>query len=304
MNGWLPAAAAVGRPSGFIQQRHRALRCPPASWVELLQRGYCNSAAHLCLTQGNRIPEREGRFSVLTDAWHIMLPLIIFLNRPFAGYIYHIKALMKQSSGRQDVLAEFENTSSPYLGAREKPGSSLHHIWLHEVRRSLPSLKHLYWLLKQHLAKWLPVLKQWVTFNCLTLSKAFTCFNTTCCSCSQKGFFTFKPVQGQICNKQLLTAKRVTRKHTILCWGTPKCVVAVELLVVSGFHAARDWALPCYCCVENFNCAHEPHGQQGEEAAQLLSCQLHAAIHWPIIHHRCDSAALQPLAQPQCNGSL
>lgn len=120
-----------------------------------------------------------------------MLCLIIFLNPSFAGYIYHSKTLKKQSSGRQDDLVKYENTFSPYVGGREKLGSSLHHIQVHQVRQSPHSLKTFgpcacigYWNCI--------ILKQWVTLNCLRISKVFTCFNTTCCCCSQRGFFTFK----------------------------------------------------------------------------------------------------------------
>lgn len=45
-----------------------------------------------------------------------------------------------------------------------------------------------------------------------------------------------KPVQGQSYNKRLLKAKQMTREHTILCWSTPKLLLLLGFVVVSGFH--------------------------------------------------------------------
>lgn len=59
------------------------------------------------------------------------------------GCIYHIKALKKQTSGRLDDLANCENTVSPYLGGRQKLGSSLHHMQLQRVTEAFTLWKHL-----------------------------------------------------------------------------------------------------------------------------------------------------------------
>lgn len=117
--------------------------------------------------------------------------------------------------------------------------------------------------------------------------------------CSPRGFLAFKH-----CSRtKLPTAKRSW------WWGNMQFFAkalpnSLLLLALSLFlvFTLSETDLPCYCCVQHFNCVYNPSGHQGKETAHLLSCQLHAAVQRPVTQHRCDPAAPKHPAQPRRAG--
>lgn len=161
----------------------------------------------------------------------------------------------------------------------------------------------LYGLLKLHLAKWAPalVLKQWVTLNCLTTAKAFTCFNTRCCSCFQRLLY----IQNLFKDKATISDYWKQSKwqgNTPFFAGALQnccCFWVLWLFLVSTL-------LLCYCCIRNLSCAYNPSWAAGwgSSTAILLpaSCSNSVTNHTAQMWPGCSAASSSTPVRQESDG--